>query len=314
MFAAAASPPHPLQIPPSSMVAAKTDRLKQAKDEAEREIAAFKAEREAEFKGKVRAVGGRLGGAVQAALLVVDGWAAACALAVHIVSSASVAPCAESADSFVCCAPAPRCNARSRTTAAAQTPTSRAWQMSRHARSRASRTACSRRRRMWVSIVPLGVLPVGKVHVLLTQVTASRLCLHVVTRAAAALPAKLSTVCLTYATLRCCLFSASGAGPAAAPRDDGDGCQGLSSRVIHGGGPAQHHAAAAARKSLGDAAACSQEFWGPQRSSWRCGMPGHLEAQPLLQCTCKHAPSPPATAGAFLHHTPSPRCIHFVCH
>lgn len=191
MFAAAASPPHPLQIPPSSMVAAKTDRLKQAKDEAEREIATFKAEREAEFKGKVRAVGGRLGGAVQAALLVVDGWAAACALAVRIVSSASVAPCAESADSFVCCAPAPRCNARSRTTAAAQTPTSRAWQMSRHARSRASRTACSRRRRMWVSIVPLGVLPVGKVHVLLTQVTASRLCLHVVTRAAAALPANL---------------------------------------------------------------------------------------------------------------------------
>ncbi|KAI7838338.1 hypothetical protein COHA_007906 [Chlorella ohadii] len=32
---------------------AKTDRLKQAKDEAEREIAVFKSEREAEFKGKV---------------------------------------------------------------------------------------------------------------------------------------------------------------------------------------------------------------------------------------------------------------------
>ena len=33
---------------------AKTERLKQAKDEAEREIASFKAEREAEFKRKVR--------------------------------------------------------------------------------------------------------------------------------------------------------------------------------------------------------------------------------------------------------------------
>ncbi|KAL4438188.1 hypothetical protein ABPG77_010549 [Micractinium sp. CCAP 211/92] len=32
---------------------AKADRLKQAKDEAEREIAAFKAEREADFKRKV---------------------------------------------------------------------------------------------------------------------------------------------------------------------------------------------------------------------------------------------------------------------
>ena len=34
--------------------AAKADRLKQAKDEAEREIGAFKAEREAEFRRKVR--------------------------------------------------------------------------------------------------------------------------------------------------------------------------------------------------------------------------------------------------------------------
>lgn len=34
------------------LLAAKADRLKQAKDEAEREIAAFKAEREADFKRK----------------------------------------------------------------------------------------------------------------------------------------------------------------------------------------------------------------------------------------------------------------------
>lgn len=33
--------------------AAKADRLKQAKEEAEREIAAFKAERETEFRSKV---------------------------------------------------------------------------------------------------------------------------------------------------------------------------------------------------------------------------------------------------------------------
>lgn len=157
------------------MVAAKTDRLKQAKDEAEREIATFKAEREAEFKGKVRAVGGRLGGAVQAALLVVGGWAATCALAVQLVSSTSAAAAPRVPTCPIVAPPSPRCNARSRTTAAAQTPTSRAWRMSRHARSRASRTACSRRRRMWVSIVPLGVLPVGKVYVLLTRVTVGRL-------------------------------------------------------------------------------------------------------------------------------------------
>lgn len=39
---------------PRCAAAAKSDRLKQAKEEAEREIAAFKAEREAEFRGKVR--------------------------------------------------------------------------------------------------------------------------------------------------------------------------------------------------------------------------------------------------------------------
>ncbi len=36
-----------------SIFAAKADRLKQAKDEAEKEVAAYKAEREAEFRQKV---------------------------------------------------------------------------------------------------------------------------------------------------------------------------------------------------------------------------------------------------------------------
>lgn len=44
--------------------AAKADRLKQAKDQAEREISGFKAEREAEFRSKV--LGAGVGGAVGA--------------------------------------------------------------------------------------------------------------------------------------------------------------------------------------------------------------------------------------------------------
>ena len=40
--------------PPRASAAAKTERLKQAKDEAEREIGSYKAERDAEFRRKVR--------------------------------------------------------------------------------------------------------------------------------------------------------------------------------------------------------------------------------------------------------------------
>lgn len=40
------------------MRAAKADRLKQAKDEAEKEIGAYKAEREAEFQRKLATVRG----------------------------------------------------------------------------------------------------------------------------------------------------------------------------------------------------------------------------------------------------------------
>ena len=56
-------PPHALPVALIALyhAAAKTDRLKQAKDEAEREIAVFKSEREAEFKGKVRGVGSSKG-------------------------------------------------------------------------------------------------------------------------------------------------------------------------------------------------------------------------------------------------------------
>lgn len=46
--------------PPPSPPAAKAERLKQAKEEAEREIATYKAEREAEFKRKVAEVSTRL--------------------------------------------------------------------------------------------------------------------------------------------------------------------------------------------------------------------------------------------------------------
>ena len=44
---------HLSPVLPACPPAAKADRLKQAKGEAEREISAFKAEREAEFRRKV---------------------------------------------------------------------------------------------------------------------------------------------------------------------------------------------------------------------------------------------------------------------